>query len=281
MRTLLLGFAVGVCYLQMQASLPDRAALLLMLALLLALLLAQRFIKRSIPKLPLLLTVGAIAGCAWAAFFSQQYLAHELPHELEGRDIVLTGTVRSLPFRLPQGVRFNFAVESAQVDGTPISTIPPKIALSWYTTSRTGNAPVVEIQPGERWQLNVHLQRPHGNANIGSFDYEVWLLEQDLRATGTVRVNDAECAAPCTGNRRIEPFVWSFNNVVERARGWMRDRILAALPDKQYAGVIVALVVGDERGVNQSDWKIFNKTGIGHLIAISGLHITLIAGMCA
>ena len=208
---------------------------------------------------------------------SQHYLADQLPQELEGADIVLVGTIHSLPYRLPQGERFNFTVESAQVDGQPIQSVPPKVALSWYATSRAEGVPVPEVQPGERWQLNVHLQRPHGNANLGGFDYEVWLLEQDLRATGTVRSDDTFGSR----NARLTSFVWSFNNVVERARGWMRDRILAALPDKKYAGVIVALVVGDERGVGQSDWNVFNRTGIGHLIAISGLHITLIAGMCA
>jgi competence protein ComEC len=61
----------------------------------------------------------------------------------------------------------------------------------------------------------------------------------------------------------------------------LRTRILAALPDQQYAGVIVALVVGDQRGIDQSDWKIFNRTGIGHLVSISGLHITMVAGLFA
>lgn len=261
----------------MQAQLPGRWLLLSLLALLPILFFIVRWASRPALKIPALLACGAIAGFAWAALCSQHYLADQLPQELEGADIVLVGTIHSLPFRLPQGERFNFAVESAQLDGQPIRSVPPKVALSWYTASRAEDLPVPEVQPGERWQLNVHLQRPHGNANLGGFDYEVWLLEQDLRATGTVRSDDASD----TRNVRVASFVWSFNNVVERARGWMRDRILAALPDKKYAGVIVALVVGDERGVGQSDWKVFNRTGVGHLIAISGLHITLIAGMCA
>lgn len=288
MRSLLIGFAAGVCWLQMQAELPGTRVLLLLLALLLILLFVSRAASRAAFKIPSLLACGAIGGFCWAAFCSLHYLAQELPKNLEGADIVLVGAVHSLPFHFPQGERFNFAVESAQVDGKPISSVPPKLALSWYVASRTESVPVPEVQAGERWQLNVHLQRPHGNANPGGFDYEVWLLEQDLRATGTVRSEDVACApsaatgAPlCVENRRLASFVWSFNNVVERARGWMRDRILAALPEKKYAGVIVALVVGDERGVDQTDWKIFNRTGIGHLIAISGLHITLIAGMCA
>src|SRR6202007_145082 len=54
-----------------------------------------------------------------------------------------------------------------------------------------------------------------------------------------------------------------------------------ARPNQPYAGVIVALVVGDQRGIDQSDWQVFNRTGIGHLISISGLHITMVAGLFA
>ena len=45
--------------------------------------------------------------------------------------------------------------------------------------------------------------------------------------------------------------------------------------------MIVALVVGDQRAISQSDWKVFNRTGISHLVSISGLHITMIAGLFA
>jgi competence protein ComEC len=45
--------------------------------------------------------------------------------------------------------------------------------------------------------------------------------------------------------------------------------------------VIVALVVGDQRGIEQPDWDVFNRTGVSHLVAISGLHITMVAGMAA
>ncbi|MFI4940862.1 MAG: ComEC/Rec2 family competence protein, partial [Burkholderiales bacterium] len=280
MRSLLIGFAAGVCWLQMQSALPDRSAMLLLAAVILLLTLAARLAKRAGVRpgfrMVLLSGCGIAAGFFWAALLAQHYLANELPKEMEGRDIVLTGTVASLPYLFPQGVRFNFAVESAQADGRPIA-LPPKLALSWYAGLRAEQTPVAEVQPGERWQLKVHLQRPHGSANLGGFDYEVWLLEQDLRATGAVRTDEASRSV----NRRLESFVWSFNNVIERSREWMRDRIVAALPDKKYAGVLVALVVGDERGVSQSDWKVFNRTGIGHLIAISGLHITLIAGLFA
>jgi competence protein ComEC len=102
----------------------------------------------------------------------------------------------------------------------------------------------------------------------------VWQLEQGVRATGYVRPEGER-------NRRLGSFVFSIGNLVEHCRARLRDRILRALPDKQYAGVIVALVVGDQRAIDQSDWMVFNRTGISHLISISGLHITMIAGLFA
>ena len=278
MRAVIIGFVLGAYLLQIQAALPTQSVIWLLLAMTLLFGLCAYAIRRAVFNIPLLFCCGISVGFLWAALFAQHTLAHTLPKQLEGADITVVGTVDSLPFPFQRGVRFNFSVEHAtDLRGVPV-TVPPKLALAWYSAFRAhGLQPVAEVKPGERWQLTVRLRRPHGNANPYGFDYEVWLLEQNLRATGTVR-SDENAAQK---NRRITPFVLSFNNIVERSRGWLRERIVAALPDKQYAGVIVALVVGDQREVSQSDWKIFNRTGIGHLISISGLHITMIAGLFA
>jgi len=217
-------------------------------------------------------------GFAWAGLFAQHYLAQELPKEWEGRDVTVVGVVDSLPYHFEQGVRFNIAVERIIGSDDAIPVLPRRLALSWYSAFRMDELQAVgKVQPGERWQLTVRLRRPHGNANPYGFDYEVWLLEQGLRATGYVRPDQRLTLK----NERLDEFVPGFGNVVQRSRAWLRDRIHATLPDSEYAGVIVALVIGDQRAIDQSDWKVFNRTGIGHLISISGLHITMIAGMFA
>ena len=94
-----------------------------------------------------------------------------------------------------------------------------------------------------------------------------------MRATGYVR--------PAAQNVRLDSFVPSFGNVVEHCRALLRARILRALPGAEYAGVIVALVVGDQRSIDQSDWQVFNRTGVSHLISISGTHITMVASLFA
>ncbi|MEG1563474.1 MAG: ComEC/Rec2 family competence protein, partial [Bacteroides sp.] len=150
-------------------------------------------------------------------------------------------TIASLPYRFEQGVRFNFAVEKAFG-----AKVPPLIALSWYAGFRDEvTNEVGDVQPGERWRLTVRLQRPHGNANPMGFDYEAWLLEQGVRATGYVRPQPRAD----TPNVRLAAFVPAFGNVVEASRAVLRARILRSLEDKQYAGVIVALVVGDQRAI--------------------------------
>ncbi len=278
MRSVLLGFVVGAAWLQMQAALPTQLVIGVLVAAAILSGLSVRAIHRPVFKVSALAACGAVSGFVWAALFAQHYLAHELPKEWEGRDVTVVGTIDSLPYRFDQGVRFNFAVERASTDEGTVSVVPPKLALSWYSGFFSDDSGTVsDVKPGERWQLTVRLKRSHGNANPHGFDYEVWLLEQNLRATGAVRSDENALLK----NRRVDNFVVSFGNVVEHCRGWLRDRILAALPDKEYAGVIVALVVGDQREIGQTDWKIFNRTGIGHLISISGLHITMVAGLFA
>ena len=291
MRTAIIGFAAGTAFLQTQATLPVASVMAWSFGLLIVWLaiwstVATRrqavgeALRYRIFRATHALVLGAAIGFYWAAWLAHGALSSQLASADEGRDFTVVGTIDNLPHRFTQGVRFNFAVErvlygrgTTQGTATGPAPLPPRIALSWYAGFRDQIMQVGDVQPGERWQLTVRLQRPHGNANEYGFDYEAWLLEQGVRATGYVRVNQT--------NRRLDSFVFGANNIIEHCRAALRARILAALPDKPYAGVIVALVLGDQRGIDQSDWKVFTNTGIGHLVSISGLHITMVAGLFA
>lgn len=276
MRGAIIGFVVGVGCLQMQASLPQRWLVCFLLVAAIALAVFLRMLQSRVAKILLSAATGAILGFVWAALIAHHYLAQELPAYMEGQDVTVVGVVDSLPNYFERGVRFNFMVEKIlPIDGkAPV--VPPRLALSWYSSFGAEEMqPAGNVHPGERWQLTVRLRRPHGNANPYGFDYEAWLLEQNVRATGYVRP-DRNARVK---NSRLDEFVPGFGNAVERCREWLRDRVQQTLRDKPYAGVIVALVVGDQRAVSQSDWTIFNRTGVSHLISISGLHITMVAAL--
>lgn len=235
---------------------------------------------RKIPwqfKFAARLLAGFACGFVWAALFAHHYLRQELAPEWEGRDITVIGTIDSLPSYFETGARFNFAVEKVVQQGGASPCIPKRLALAWYRNGDDGQAPQSGLTAGARWQLTVRLKRPHGSANPAAFDYEAWLLERNLRATGYVRGD----LGASSGNRQLQPFVFTPGNLVQRLRGRLRARILDALPEHRYAGVLVALAIGDQRAIDQSDWEIFNRTGISHLVAISGLHITMVAGLFA
>lgn len=261
MRTAILAFLGGACFLQTGAALPGHTVLLICLA---AAALGAILVRGHVRHV----LVGSLLGYLWAASAAHMALDRILPRSDEGRDVTVIGTIDSLPHRFDGGVRFHFRIERvATVD----AAIPRRVALSWYGPAASDPQC---LQPGERWRLKVRLQRPHGNANPHGFDYEAWLLEQGVRATGYVRPAGPE-------NRRLDAWVPAARSMVERTRALLRDRITETLRGKPYAGVIVALVIGDQRGIAQSDWDVFNRTGIGHLVSISGLHITMLAGLAA
>jgi len=266
------GFVAGVTALQLQSELPSLVALLAV-ALFGALLVAWLIsIPASIPvgnRRALVLLATAVAGLAlgfaYAGGRAQLRLADELQFTDQGRDVVVTGVVASLPVRLERGVRFEFDVESIEGD----VHVPSRVLLGWYAGTET-------VRAGQRWRLSVRLKRPHGAMNPAGFDFEGWMLERDLRATGYVRSGRND-EAP----RLLSPMVWRPLPAIERLRGWLRDRLESRLGGERHGGVLIALAIGDQRAISESDWALFNRTGISHLVSISGLHITMLAALAA
>jgi len=256
MRLNVLAFTLGILFLQGRAGLPDMALLgVLALAALGAGLLSMGLRRRCTGLSGAAWRRGAgvlacaVFGFCWAALLAHGRLADALPVEWEGRDIALTGIVADLPQALSRGERFTLAVESVETAG---ARVPARLLLSWYrgreaaeaADAESGATNVPQLRPGERWRLVVRLKRPHGSANPHGFDYEAWLLERGVRATGYVRPQ---------GARRLDDFVARPATLIERLRDAVRRDFLAALPDGEYAGVLVALAVGDQRAITPGE----------------------------
>jgi competence protein ComEC len=219
-----------------------------------------------------------------------------LQPSLEGPDVQVVGVVAAMPQRSEAGLRFRLDVESAQSAGRPVN-LPPHIYLSWYSGLMRAEDPAAvpfaelqqglgDLRAGERWAFTVRLKAPHGNANPHGFDYELWLWEQGLQATGYVRATPKDAANG--GAPRQLGATWQ--HPVERARQHVRDAIFARLAqpgpfglllEPRLAGVIAALVVGDQAAIERADWDIYRATGVAHLMSISGLHVTMFAWAAA
>ena len=199
-------------------------------------------------------------------------LAETLPITLEARDLQVTGWVSSLPQRSSNGLRFRFEVEQATLDGQPI-TVPGVVSLGWYAGFQDGaglTAGQLRLRAGQLWQFTVRLRRPHGLSNPHGFDQELRWFEDGVRATGSVR----DAPAP----RLLDGAV---AHPIERLRQHVRDAVEASVVDRRAAGVLAALAVGDQSSIERDDWDLFRRTGISHLVSISGLHITMFAWLSA
>jgi len=263
-------FVLGVGLLQQQPQLPEMywvagLVLVALMALFLGrgrsglLLNAGRF---------LMLGVALGVGFFWAALWAHIRLADALPPVWEGRDITIIGVVAEMPQLNQRSTRFRFDVEQVL---TPDAVVPARILLSWYQNSGQGELKFPEVAAGERWQLVVRLKRPHGNANPHVADYEAKLLAGNVRAVGYVRVAQDNQRLGALGNHP--------KYFIERKREDIRRYFQHYLSENPYAGVLIALTVGDQRAIPSAQWETFTHTGTNHLMAISGLHITLVSGL--
>lgn len=272
MHSAVLCFLLGVGWLQTRTELPSHPWLWFGATLALAACSwVAPFGERRVLRQGVVLVAALALGFFWAAGRAENRLDERLAPELEGRDVRVVGVVAGLPQTHERGLRFGFEIERA-AEGV---SLPSRVLLNWYGHTDDGERPATlpSLRAGERWSLALRLKRPHGTSNPYGFDYELWLIEEGIGATGYVR-RDA-------GNRMLDPLVWQPAFLVARLREIVRERIRSILGDRPHAGAIVALAVGDQRAIPAAQWQVFTRTGVNHLMSISGLHITMVAGLFA
>lgn len=234
-----------VCLLLLLPRLPD----LLLVPEIIAVFLGLIFVFRG--ALPAMMFVPM----AWTVLASGWTIENSLPAGFEGQDVILRGVICDFPRRDDRVSRFVFDVRSDQYRG--------RLYLSWY------NVPVI-LKPGEAWQLKVRLRSIRGSSNPGAFDYERWAFARGITAGGSVRKS--------VTNRHL-----ANDGVVCRLGRWrslLADKIEQHLGNHPGAPIVMALALGARQQLSVDDWGILRRTGTVHLMAISGLHIGLVAGLC-
>jgi competence protein ComEC len=280
-------FLLGVVFAQQLSVLPGISSLfflpacLLVLCLLFYYFLFPRYfskyngqLNKSYFTLISIFITLIIIGIYYAVYFSKQQLDYRLDESLVGRNIIISGKVASVPVVGEDSQRFEFDVDSFHILQpmaaglpSPSTKTPGKLRLSWYY----GKA----VNAGETWQLEVRLKPPHGFMNPGGFDYEGWLFQQGIHATGYIRQSEF--------NRRLQTAsVFSIDRIRQFLSRQLDDLVLyrqASGYATAAAGIalVKALAIGDKSSLSVQQWRILSNTGTSHLMAISGLHIGLAA----
>ncbi len=246
-----IAFLTGIITLSIQSELPP-VAISLSLVLLTPLLLLK---KHSI-----VLFFWYSSGFVWATIVAHQFLNTKLPSAIEGQEILVTGIISSIPKRNSRRTNFEFTLHSVLHNNKSYNS-PKKIILNWY-----GKTP--KLIPDDKWQFVIKLKKPYSLQNPGGFDYEAWIFQNNIDAKGYVRKSELNKLLQSNSS------LFSFT----RIRFNLKQKI-SLITNSPYRAIILALLIGDKSEITPEQWQIFRKTGTSHLIAISGLHIGLIAGL--
>lgn len=259
--------AVSGVWWQLQASSLHSLAvygLAAALGLALAMVCTQRVRRapRSMGAAVLLMAALALIGWGFTGVRAVVHDRDRLDPAWEGRDVAVQARVLGLPVRSAQSMRLMLALESMPAG----VRLPSRVQVHWYAHGAHARPPV---HSGERWAFTLRLRQVHGASNPHGFDRELWLWQQGVGALGYVRSGPRD-PVPV---RLSAASAWS----VDAARQAVVLAIERRLGDTPAAGVIRALVVGEQAAIERDDAAVFRTTGVAHLMSISGLHVTMFA----
>ncbi|WP_312428375.1 DNA internalization-related competence protein ComEC/Rec2 [Achromobacter sp.] len=259
-----LAFVAGAGLVQVLPALPGPVVLWLVAASGAAACAGWSRAGHPVVRILAALALGFCAGFLNAALQAQHRLDDALADAHQDEVSRLTLRVVELPDGDAQRQRFLAELEQPARPG-----IPNRIQVTWQAGAGA-NQTVPQVLPGQVWRMALVLRRPHGLLNPAGPDTEGRMFAQGVRATGTVRGQPV----------LLDDRPWATPGIaIERARHHVREGMRAALGEHRYAPVLIALAIGDQAGVSRDDWRIFNRSGITHLVSISGMHVTSIAGI--
>jgi competence protein ComEC len=206
---------------------------------------------------------GACCGFLFAACHARDTLSHRWPERLEDERVIARVVVDSIPAPLESGWAFDGVVRIERPERAPAG-----VSVAWGDAFRVrlvSRDPQVRPHAGEEWRMLLSLRAPTGRANPGAQDFERSLFRDGVHALGSVVASDL--------NRRLD----DGHRPLARLRERISERIDARVTDRDASALIAALAVGDTGRVSREQWRVFNVTGTTHLVAISGMHVTLFA----
>ena len=208
----------------------------------------------------LFLAMGYLSIQPWTA---PVFPSHHITNHADSQKWIVTGIIAEHPVVRPMR-------QSLIVAATDIKTKDRHYEVCGRVRVTVGGGDLIDLNRGDRIRVTGRLKRVYGFHNPGGFDYERYLAFQKIW-----------CRMWASHKRVVILEPLALPTHVDRA-GEIR-RTVAQLIDHSVSGesrqVLKALVIGDRTGISPSLREIFNRTGIGHLLAISGLHIGIVASV--
>lgn len=242
-------------------------------------LVAWAITRHSKPILALFYLMGAVLALASAYH-------HAWREVYSADDVGNLAALRDHPARL-RGVLVEEPTIAWQPAHDPLRSVPrpdPTMAVldvsayhggeDWRPASGLARLVVsghlTGLHVGDELEIVGRLRAPQGPSNPGEFDYEATLQDRRIRAVLVVQKSTDAVA------RRAEGWSHSIIGWLMVLRGWTQARLEDHLPHET-GGLATALLLGDGSTMTASDWDKYIRTGVIHVLAISGQHLVVLA----
>ncbi len=254
---LALGSLIGASALNSFSTLPQPMHVVAFCGSLLATLLVCWFVNKQKFRNVSILIISGVAGFSWSYFHAVQKLSWQMPAEDIQRNIFVCGKVDGISQWHDKALRFDLELNRYQ--GKPLAAKGIKVRLFWPQGSigfTDGDTLCCYAKLKPRWHLS----------NPGTLDQEKQFFLEGIYATGKL-VSLAEYKI----NDHFSITRWRQN---------LNERLRTLIGDKPFLGVIQATTLGLYQNITPQQWFVFQATGTIHAIAISGLHISIVALLC-
>lgn len=206
------------------------------------------------------IALSGLLAAAITLLVCQDRLAQRWPASADGERVIARVQVDSLIVREGGSLEFDARVDIES---------PVPLARSLRARIRWNEAGNI-LQSGDTWRLMLRMARPRPARNPGGFDSAREALRDRFDATATV-------VSSWSGNERLS----RGGSWLLRTRARLADDIRAQVVDRDAAALFAGLAVGATGAISREQWQVFSITGTTHLVAISGLHVTLFAWLAA
>jgi competence protein ComEC len=154
----------------------------------------------------------------------------------------------------------NVALSAVEVGGT------------WQSASGharlTVEGSLSDLRLGDEVEVTGWLSQPPAPMNPGEWDYASHLRDDRIRAE--LRVHHSS-----EGVVRLSPGPWGWRRLLSTLRGW-GQRAIAETLDPSESSIGSALLLGDDAAMSADDWDRYVRTGVIHVLAISGQHLVIL-----
>jgi competence protein ComEC len=170
------------------------------------------------------------------------------------------------PYRaIPVGVR-------SQLE---IRLIGIRVGRKWQTAQGRArlrvNGQLLGVAAGDRLRIFAEIQSPYEPRNPGEFDYARHARAE--RRLAELRCGFPECVQKLRSGNWYDP-----SRALDRVRAWCLERLNDRL-GPQNGPIAAALVLGVREGITRKEMEAYQATGTIHLLVVSGLHVSILAGV--